>query len=217
MHFASAALQPLTLWLAAIVVLPLLVLGAARAPWRLVLARSERQHLMLGALVVLPALWTMAVPLDSGIRLHLLYMTTVTLIFGWSLAVVIGSLAQLGLVLINQAELLSLPVNVLIDVVIPVTVTHSILALCERFRYRNLFVYLFGPAFAGAVLAALASVAVGWLLIRSSATPELNPAILPLLVFPEGFLNGTLITAFAVFRPNLLRTYDEARLIGPPG
>ncbi len=31
-----------------------------------------------------------------------------------------------------------------------------------------------------------------------------------LMTFPEGFINGTIATAFSVFLPDLVKTYEEA-------
>ena len=36
-----------------------------------------------------------------------------------------------------------------------------------------------------------------------------------LLAFPEGFLAGTIVTALTVFYPQIMRTYDDDRYLGP--
>ena len=44
----------------------------------------------------------------------------------------------------------------------------------------------------------------------------LDHAVVLLVTFPEGFLNGTLISAFAVFYPDMVKTYDDVRYLGKP-
>ncbi len=35
-----------------------------------------------------------------------------------------------------------------------------------------------------------------------------------LILFPEGFINGAVVSALAVFAPELLRSYDDERYLG---
>lgn len=46
--------------------------------------------------------------------------------------------------------------------------------------------------------------------------PDLDHALVMLLTFPEGFLNGALISALTVFYPDIVRTYDDVRYLGKP-
>ena len=36
-----------------------------------------------------------------------------------------------------------------------------------------------------------------------------NAALLPLIMFPEGFINGVLVTALVVFHPEWVRLFSE--------
>ena len=42
-----------------------------------------------------------------------------------------------------------------------------------------------------------------------------HPLVL-LLTFPEGFLNGAVISALTVFYPDIVKTYDDVRYLGKP-
>jgi uncharacterized membrane protein len=65
------------------------------APWRK-LRDPEQLHVFLGAVVVLLGLWHLRAQVQPGLAYHLLGVTAVTLMFGWSMAVIAASLALLG-------------------------------------------------------------------------------------------------------------------------
>ena len=69
------------------VAIPVLAAALLRSPWR-ALAHDSAQHVFFGACVAMLMLWTMQVDFGSGLTLHLLGITTVTLMFGWPLALV---------------------------------------------------------------------------------------------------------------------------------
>jgi len=196
-------------WAAILILAPLLLLGLATAPWKALLARRERQN-ALG--VLLPLLWSMSPELGSGPRLQLLGMTTVTLMFGWQLALLAGLLSGAVLAVAGNWSVPALPVNLLLTVVVPVLVSMGVLWAAGRLRRSNLFVYMLGVAFGGSMLSILASFLVGTWLFQ----PGLDHAVVLLVTFPEGFLNGTLISAFAVFYPDMVKTYDDVRYLGKP-
>jgi uncharacterized membrane protein len=199
-------------WAAIFILAPLLLLGLATAPWKALLARRERQNALGAAIVLLPLLWSMSPELGSGPRLQLLGMTTVTLMFGWQLAVVAGLISGVVLTVVGNWSVLALPVNLLLTVAVPVLVTLGVLWAADHLKRSNLFVYMLGVAFGGSMLSILASFLVGTWLFQ----PGLDHAVVLLVTFPEGFLNGTLISAFAVFYPDMVKTYDDVRYLGKP-
>ena len=150
--------------------------------------------------------------LPGDVGFQLLGMTTVTLVFGWQLAIVTGSIAGLVLLVVGTWRALALPVNLALVVLVPVVVTTAVLAAVNLLRRTNLFVYMWGVGFFGSMLAILASLWLGTLL----RGPDLDHALVLLLTFPEGFVNGVMITALTVFHPNIVRTYDDVRDLGKP-
>ena len=189
-----------------------LLVGAAAllsAPWRALLASNQRQHVFLACALALPLLWMMRFEVPGGAHLHLLGMTTLTLMFGWQLALVLGAAAGAVLVIVDAWSLGSLAPNLVLCALLPVAVTLVMLGAANRLSRTNLFVYLLGVAFAGGSAALLAPMLLGgWL-----QGPGFDHAVTLLLVFPEGFLNGTLVTALAVFHPRILRTFDDERYL----
>jgi uncharacterized membrane protein len=213
MNLGQLTPEPATFWFCLALYLTSLLLAITSAPWRQLLTHRERQSALGLAIATLPMLWSMSPGLPGGVGFQLLGMTTVSLIFGWQLAIVAGSIAGLVLLIVGTWQPGALPVNLALVVLVPVSVTMAVLAGANLLRRTNLFVYMLGVGFFGSMLALLASLWVGTLLLE----PDLDHALVLLLTFPEGFLNGTLISALTVFYPDIVRTYDDVRYLGKPG
>lgn len=190
-----------------------LILAIRQAPWGRL--RSGRdQHVFLGSVVGLLLLWSLEAGIAPGLGFHFLGATVVTLMFGWSLAVIALSLASLATALM-AGGLEALSVNALLLGVLPVTVSYGIWRLVSGYLPHHVFVYIFLCAFVAAILAAGSAVlALAGLLLAAEAAPawrvtdEYLP-FLPLYLFPEGVLNGMLTTVFVGLRPQWLATFDD--------
>ena len=191
---------------------PLLLIALVRAPWRALIAGTDRMRALGVSVAILPLLWSMSPPLPGGVHLHLLGMTTVTLVFGWQLALLAGLLAGGVLVFVGNWALPAWPLNYLLTVAVPVLVSAAILGAANRLRRTNLFVYMLGVGFFGSMVAMGATLALGNGLLDTG----LDHALVMLLTFPEGFVNGAIISALTVFYPELMRTYDDERYLGKP-
>ncbi|WP_417533454.1 energy-coupling factor ABC transporter permease [Marinobacterium stanieri] len=190
-----------------------------RAPWGVLTGERRLQHLLFGATVVLMLMWTMRAGLSPGLSIHFLGMTTLTLMFGWDLAILSGSLALVGMAIIGQESWDTLSVNVLCSVVVPVLASLGVLRLVEAKLPPNFFVYLFLCAFFGAgVATAVGGMVMALLLWVDGVYPWMKIYLeyvrfLPLIMFPEGLLNGILMTGMMVFHPDWIRTFDARRYI----
>lgn len=189
---------------------PLLLFALVRAPWRELVARQERMTALGVTIAVLPVLWSMNPPLPGGVELSLLGMTTVTVIFGWQLALLAGALAAAVLAFAGNWPPAAVPLNFLLTAAVPVLVSAAILAAANRLRRTNLFVYMLGVGFFGSMIAMGATLALGGHLLDTG----LDHALVMLLAFPEGFINGMIISALTIFYPDLVRTYDDERYLG---
>ena len=87
-----------------------LVLALRLACWRRLLD-GEQLHVFLGSCVALILLWHVRAAVDPAWSFHLLGMTVITLMFGWSLAVVIGAVVEVALVLNGVLEWQGFPLN----------------------------------------------------------------------------------------------------------
>jgi uncharacterized membrane protein len=200
---------------AAVLMAAALAVSLRFAPWRALLAAPERQHVLLGGTVGLSLLWLGDIEVSEGIRIHLLAVTCTTMIIGLPLTLVAGALALAAQLALQQQSLLALPVAWLPSVAIPAVLTRLLVQWLRRRAPRQLFLYLLGAGFGGGMASVLASAASALLLLALMGRFDLidaalgNATLLALMMFPEGFLNGMLITAVTVFRPGLVKTFDD--------
>ncbi|HGY9626944.1 energy-coupling factor ABC transporter permease [Pseudomonas putida] len=200
---------------------PLLIWALARTRWVELFSDSRRQHLLFGTVFGLFILWLVRRDFDTGVSYHFIGMTAVTLLLDWPLAIVGGALAQLGLLALGRLELAALGVNGLLIIGLPVLVTEVCAILVERAQPRNLFVYIFSGFFAAALsalLCLLAALGLLWLDGRFAMPEWLSDFIgyLWLIIFPEAFINGTVISALVVFCPEWLETFNRTRYLQAP-
>lgn len=76
--------------------LAILLLALWRLPWGVLARERNIQHLLFGAAVVLMLMWTLRAGISPGLSIHFMGMTTLTLMFGWDLAICAGSAALIG-------------------------------------------------------------------------------------------------------------------------
>ena len=205
-----------------LVYMPILAWAIWRSPWVELFADTRRQHLLFGTVFSLFLLWLVRRDFDSGVSYHFIGLTVVTLLLDWPLAIVGALLAQVGLVLLGREDLAAMGVNGLLLIVLPVAVTECCARLVERAEPRNPFVYIFCSGFFAAALAALlcllAVLGVLWFdgLFVMPEWLEDFIGYLWLIIFPEAFINGMLVTALVVFCPEWLETFNRTRYLAAP-
>ena len=205
------------IWLCSVIALA----AALRyAPWGR-LREPRWQHLCGGAVVALLLLWSLRAGITPGLEIHFLGVTALTLMFGWSTALLVLALVSVGLGLAGFQYWPNLGLLYLVYAVVPASVNYGLLCGAERYLPRHLFVYLFVVAFAGAMLAIIAmsltlsAVVVGAGLYRFEQVAYEYLSFLPLLAMAEALLNGMVMTGMVILRPDWVSTYDEARYLGP--
>lgn len=205
-----------------LIYLPVLLWAMIRAPWVELFSDSRRQHLLFGTVFALFMLWLVRRDFDTGVSYHFIGMTAVTLLLDWPLALVGGLVAQIGLVLLGRQDLAAMGVNGALLIVLPVLVTEGCAILVERAQPRNPFVYIFCSGFFAAALSALLCLLVGlgvlWLDERFAMPEWLEDFVgyLWLIIFPEAFINGMVISALVVFCPEWLETFNRTRYLSAP-
>ncbi len=220
MNFSADLIPDIWLWVGNGFYLLLLSWALWRTPWEYLKNRND-MYVLLVSCLLLWMIWRIAghVAIGPGLEFHLLLMTTITLMFGWSYAILCASLAQLGLTLGGQAEWGTYAWNMLLNGALPVGVTYSIYRLMDWWLPRHFFVYIYVCAFLGGALAMLLSRLAGLgLLLASGASglEQITPdylKILPIMLFPEAFLNGGLITMLVVFRPEWVSSFTDERYL----
>jgi uncharacterized membrane protein len=197
-----------------------LISAIRMAPWGRLFDR-EQLHVFLGTCVALMLLWHMRAEFHPGLVFHLLGVTTVTLMFGWSLGVIGTSLALAGVTLNLGMGWDSFLVNALTNCLVPVTLTQILLVLIRSLLPKNFFIFVLGNAF---VTAGLVGVITGyltvWLLVSNGAysllvLKQTFMPFFPLMFLPEAIINGWITTILVSLRPQWVRAFsDELYLKG---
>ncbi len=220
MEFSGELFPTSWLWLFAGIYGWLLSRALRWADWQR-LRHPDQLNLFLGSVVCLLLLWTLRTEIQPGFVWHLSAILTVTLMFGWSLAVICGSLALLGTTLFGLSDWYGFAPTALVFIVLPSALTQLILGLARAHLPKHYFVYVFVNAFlAGGLVALLVGLgAAGLLLLAGAYTlPQLSDSLLlflPLMFFPEAMLNGWLISIMVGFKPNWVGSFrDEEYLHG---
>jgi uncharacterized membrane protein len=211
MHFIADALSPEVA--AACLLLATLVFASALPGLRSLRGPPERVHLFFGAALVLALLWGMRAQVEPGIALHVLGIPAAVLVLGWRLAMIAAASAELALLAFGVGTLSLLPAGWLLSAALPGGLIVVIAGMTRFHLPRNPFVFIFACAFFGAAFALFASWIAGAALLSWSgqALPigsSLAP-FLPLVLLPEAFINGMLISGLIVYRPEWVRLYDE--------
>ncbi len=202
-------------FIAGFVMLACVTWAAIAAPWTALWAASERQHVFLGGLLALLFLWLLSFQVIAGVWIHLLGVTSLTLIVGWRLTIVGATLVLLVFLGWQQQSLLAAPLAWLFSVLVPATTTRLLVHFLRTRALRNLFVYMLGAGFGGGLLSVLVlgilALPTFWVMGESEWLDLAvdNWAFILLLMFPEGFINGMLVTAFTVFYPDVVKTFND--------
>ena len=183
------------------------------------LKEQSQLHVFLGTTVALIVLWQLRGQIQPGIHFHLLGVTTVTLMFGWSQAIVAASLALLATCLNNGQGWESFIMSVLTVILLPITLTQVILVLVRSWLPRHFFIYVLGNGFLTAWLVAYLSgyLAVGLVVMSGAYTMvDLHATIIPffpLMFFPEAILNGWIITILVIFCPGWVHSFSDEQYL----
>jgi len=202
------------LWWVGAVYLLVMLQAFRMAPWRRLLD-NEQAHVFFGACVCLILLWSMQIPVQSGLSFHLLGVTTFTLMFGWSLGVIGTSLALAGTTLSQGGGWELFALNMFIVGVVPVTLTQVILVLVRSLLPKNFFIYVLGNAFLAGGLVAQISNYTAVLLLATNSTvslEDLNQTVLPffpMMILPEALLNGWITTVVVAFQPAWVSSFSD--------
>ncbi|WP_151704071.1 energy-coupling factor ABC transporter permease [Nitrincola alkalilacustris] len=219
MGITTALLSPVWIWSAHLLLVLLLIPTLLHLPWSVLLRERGIQHLLFGSAMILVLMWSFRAGISPGLSIHFLGMTALTLMFGWDLAIVAGLLALAGLTLTGRESWELFSLNGLCMVVLPALISYGVLRLVERRLPKNFFIYMFLCAFLGAGVAiagsGLSYALILWLddVYPWSRIYQEYIILLPLIMLPEGLLNGIIMTGMMVFHPDWIRTFDARAYI----
>ena len=219
LHIPSSLLPVQLIWFSNIMFSIVVLLACYMARWKILFREPEQQHVFLGAIVLLLFIWGIKAGISPGLGFHHLGATLFTLMFGWQLAVIGLSVTLVASLLLATPDLVSIGINGVLSIAIPIGVSLGIFRFSQKWLPDNFFIYIFICAFFGAGLAVAASrLSAMGVLSAINAYPnekliEESLQYLPMFMFPEAFVTGMLMTAFVVYRPAWVVTFDDDRYL----
>ncbi len=202
--------------MAALALLPCLRFADWRAMWEVPL----RQHLLFASLLFLVLLWLISVRIFDGLWLHFMGVTTVTLLVGLRFTLLVGALASCAYALLISQPLTAAAPAWLVTVLVPALLSRLLVVWLRRRPQSNLFIYLLGAGFGGGALSALGLAAGSLLLLELSGDHRRvmaaleNWPMITLVMFPEGFINGMVLSVIVVLNPEAVKTFDSDKYMG---
>ncbi|KTG16597.1 MULTISPECIES: energy-coupling factor ABC transporter permease [unclassified Guyparkeria] len=199
-------------WLIAVVS----VAWAVRAaPWSALRAEPARFNLVGLAGLFLLGMWSLKATLMPGLTLHFLGAATATLVIGLELTLIAGLIAAIVLPLAFGGGLAIAGWHFVLAALLPALITYAITRGSQRWMPPNFFIYLFIGVFLSAVLGVIAHGTGTALLVMAMGLYDADIVwnnylrILPLLAFPEGVINGMIMTALALVIPQWVISFDD--------
>jgi uncharacterized membrane protein len=207
------------LWLANGLFAYILYRAATRAPWREVLDNATMVNALAGLTVGAFFFWQMNAGIRPGINFHILGSTLFMLMFGSQVATIAISVVMLATWLRTDAALISLGLNGLLMISLPVIFSEWLLRFSKRRLPKNLFLFVLWNGFACGALSIILNVTATTLLLLSFTRytwPQIQYHYLipaPIIVLTEAFTTGMLITAFTVFQPDAVMNFSDEEYI----
>jgi len=197
-----------------------IILGIAiwRAPWYR-LKGPGSLNILLGIIVAVIVVWMLKAGFRPGLTVHLLGTTLLTLMFGWAFAILGIGIVLVAHTINDGSGWMALPLEILLLGAVPAAVSYALFRLVDSKLPNNFFIYIFIVAFFGAALAAASAVLATSLaqVVSGAYTAEKvwhdYTRYALLIMFPEAFITGMLMTLFVAYRPEWVSTFDDSRYL----
>ncbi|MDD5057180.1 MAG: energy-coupling factor ABC transporter permease [Sideroxydans sp.] len=189
------------------------------APWRSLLNNAVMVNALVGLSFGAFALWQLSAGIRPGFNFHILGSALFMLMFGWHIAAVSITLVMLATWLRTDAGLITLGLNGLLMIAVPVLFSDWLLRFSKKNLPKNLFLFvLFNGFLCGALTIVLDTLATSVVLLGFShyTWAEIQHHYLlsiPVLIISEAFITGALITSFVVFQPQAVLNFSDAEYL----
>lgn len=196
-----------------------LIWALKTAPWHKIDGDHGAQHVFLAMTVIIFLVWQFSASLENGLSFHFLFMTLLTLMFAPQFAVMSMLLALIGVTFQSDLGWLSLGINALVMGLLPIAITWLMYKLGARFLEANFFVYVFYNGFLSAAVGVVASLGLGTLILLANEVYTYETLkqsfipFIPLMATPEGFVNGMILAALVILKPNWLSSFHDENYI----
>jgi len=209
-------------WFFNLLLIPLLYLILKKVDWRGLIDDSGLQHRVFAATLVLFIIWQINISLSLDVAIHFLGITTLSLMFGWPLALLSALIAQSGFLLFSQGQADSFAVNYFVNAVVPIAFTWRLHLWIESKKPQNPFVFIMGTGFFSCLFSSiLVAVSAGIMLYLGGqfifGLGVLDYiSYLPLFIFPEAVVNGMFISGFSILQPHWVQAFNDERYFQEP-
>lgn len=220
MEFGANLFSQTLLWVVSVIDGLALVVAMWHAPWGR-LAEAGRSHVYFGILVGMMLLWGLRADVTNGLQFHLLGVTSLTLVFGWSLGLIGACIALIGVALAGWSEWSGLPFSLVTSGLAPASLSYLSLLVVRAYLPKHFFVFVFVNAF---VTGGLVGLICGYLSAGMLSLSDIHSferlsetvfPFFPIMFFPEAVFNGWIMTLLIVFKPHWVYSFsDEEYLAG---
>lgn len=214
MEINGALFSSQFLWVAGGLYAAALYVAGRLGCWKRLLI-PRQSHLFFGTVLMLSLLWLVRAHPNQDLTYHLTGATTLTLMLGWSLALAASSLALVVVTLKTDASWQAFALNAWLVGLVPITLTQVTLVLVRSLLPKQFFIYVLVNGFLTAGLAGLITGYLAYGLLAWSGAYELSNLrhsllpYFPLMFLPEAMLNGWIITALVVMRPEWVDSFSD--------
>jgi uncharacterized membrane protein len=189
------------------------------APWKAFFSVTQRVFLWLFYAFTLALIWLLNVSIVDVFAIHLSLMTAAVFLFGFPLAIMAGVFGLLAYQLVSPIMWENIGLNFLLTVFFPALGARLALKIVALVPINNLFVFILGGGFFGAILSVIVTVISGFILFGVFNAWSLTVLLRDhawlygMSLFPEGFINGAIISTTTVLWPDLVKCYDDHRYL----
>jgi len=207
------------LWLTNFIYAAFLYRAVRYAPWRTLLKNGVMVNALVGLLFGAFMLWQFNASIHPEINFHVLGCTLFMLMFGWHIAAVAITLVMLATWLRMDMQLVTLGLNGLLMITIPVLFSDWLLRFSKRNLPKNLFLFVLFNGFLCGGFAVMLNVVAGSLLLLGLSHYTWGQiehhylVATPIIMLTEAFTTGMMITAFTVFQPQAVMNFSDEEYI----
>ncbi len=209
-------------WFFNLLLIPLLYLILKKVDWRGLIDDSGLQHRVFAATLVLFIIWQINISLSLDVAIHFLGITTLSLMFGWPLALLSALIAQSGFLFFSQGQLESFALNYFVNAVVPIAFTWRLHLWIESKTPQNPFVFIMGAGFFSCLLSSILVAIFAGVILYLGGQFVFGLGVLdyisylPLFIFPEAVVNGMFISGFSILQPHWVQAFNDERYFQEP-
>jgi uncharacterized membrane protein len=189
------------------------------APWRTFLNNGAMVNALVGLTIGAFIFWQFNAGIRPGFNFHILGSTLFMLMFGWPIATATLTLVMIATWIRADVGLITLGVNGLLMIAIPVLFSDWLLRFSKRNLPKNLFLFVLFNGFVCGALSIMLNTLVTTLLLLAlghhtwAQIQHYYLVASPILMLTEAFTTGAMITAFVVFQPQAVLNFSDEEYI----